>query len=302
MGDPYIAIDWGTSRRRIYLIDPDGNARAAEKDDCGVSGIKTNEYPSLIASIRRKFGPCPIVAAGMVGSRGGWIETPYVTAPAGIEAIAEKAIFIAAENVTLLPGVATSGAGHADVMRGEETQALGAWISGAAPATALFCQPGTHNKWIHLRDGRIDDFLTVMTGELFSLLRGSGTLAPFLQYPVQDDDSFRAGVLVAQADRYIGAALFRARAATLLGELPAASASSYVSGLLIGSDILAAQSGRERINIIASDELSDLYLSAANHLRLPARRVDSTLAFISGIHMIWKHRQSRRPIGEKRMS
>lgn len=292
--DFYIAIDWGTSARRIYLIDQDGNVRAEERDSRGVASVKSDEYPGLVANIRQRLGPWPVIAAGMAGSRMGWIETPYVQAPAGVEEIAKSAICLASENVTVLPGVAQSAAGHADVMRGEETQALGAWISGAVPANALLCQPGTHNKWIRLRDGRIANFTTVMTGEIFALLRSGGTLSPFLQEPVQDDEHFRAGVAAAGTGRAIGAALFHARAATLLGELPAGGAASYVSGLLIGSDILEGGAGGERLHIIASDELAQLYLSAAGHMGLTARPVETALAFASGAHMIWKQLQSSR--------
>ncbi len=290
--DSYIAIDWGTSARRIYLIDQEGNVRAEERDGRGVSTVEKDEYTRLIADIRQRLGPWPVIAAGMVGSRIGWVETPYVRTPAGIEAIADAAIVLASENVTLLPGVAQSATGRVDVMRGEETQALGAWISGAVPANARLCQPGTHNKWIRLRDGRIESFTTVMTGELFALLRDNGTLAPFLQEPVRDDAHFRAGVIAAGTGRAIGAALFHARAATLLGDLPAGAASSYVSGLLIGSDIWEGGSGEERLSVVASDELARLYLSAAAHMKLAARPIETALAFASGVHMIWKRLQS----------
>lgn len=284
----YIAIDWGTSSRRIYLIDADGNIRAEERSSAGAASVKSSDYPAIIAGIRHSMGFLPVIAAGMVGSRIGWMETPYVQTPAGIETIADNAIYLRSEDVILLPGVAHSAAGRVDVMRGEEIQALGAWISGAVSANALLCQPGTHNKWIRLRDGKIERFTTVMTGELFALLRGKGTLAPFLQEPVQDDEHFQAGVAAAGSGRAIGAALFHARAATLLGDLPAGGAASYVSGLLIGSDIMEGRSGQERLNIIASDELSRLYLSAARHMKLSARPIQTALAFTSGVHMIWK--------------
>ena len=154
------------------------------EDGKGVLSVPDGGFPAAVAEIRQRLGDKPLLLAGMVGSNRGWKEAPYVPCPAGIDEIAAKLVW-AGEREAIVPGVSYIGDGRADVMRGEEVQLLGAVAAGLVDPDALVCHPGTHNKWALLRRGNIHDFRTVMTGELFSLLKEHSILADLLQGEVE---------------------------------------------------------------------------------------------------------------------
>ena len=126
--------------------------------------------------MRARLGDLPMLLAGMVGSNRGWIEVPYAHCPTGLEELAAAVVHSPDGSAVLVPGVAYL-AERADVMRGEEVQLLGAVADGSIPPDCLVCHPGTHNKWAQVRGGRIVSFRTVMTGELFNLLREKSILS-----------------------------------------------------------------------------------------------------------------------------
>ena len=161
--DGFIAVDWGTTNRRAYRLDPAGTCVAEFEDGEGVLSVVHGGFPQAVAEIRARLGDLPLLLAGMVGSNRGWMEAPYVPSPAGIDALAHSLVW-AGEREAIVPGVSYIGDGRADVMRGEEVQLLGAVDCGEVPPQALVCHPGTHNKWVAVEEGRIAAFRTVMTG------------------------------------------------------------------------------------------------------------------------------------------
>src|SRR3954454_19481346 len=168
--DGFIAVDWGTTNRRAYLVDSQGRNAGEFEDDKGVLSVAAGGFPDAVAEIRQRLGDWPLLLAGMIGSKRGWGEAPYVPCPAGIEQLADGLVR-PGEREAIVPGVSYVGEGRADVMRGEEVQLLGAVAAGLIDPMGLVCHPGTHNKWATLRHGQISGFRTVMTGELFSLLK-----------------------------------------------------------------------------------------------------------------------------------
>ncbi len=228
----FLAIDWGTTNRRVFLIDG-GDAVETTRDDRGVTSV--TDFEAEAAGIRARFGDLPMLLAGMVGSNIGWRPAPYVPAPAGIDSIAANLLHVDSRTA-IVPGVSVTG--PADVMRGEEVQLLGAVAAGLAPGDALLVQPGTHCKWVEMAGGRISRFVTAMTGELFALLRVQGLLAAQLGGEVRLGPAFRDGIEEGRK-RDLGASLFGIRTAKLLGERDDADAASFASGLLIGSDVAA---------------------------------------------------------------
>src|SRR5690242_8803116 len=166
----FIAVDWGTTNRRAYLIDSSGKRIKEFEDGKGVLHVPQGGFPDAVAEIRERLGDKPLLLAGMVGSSRGWKEAPYVPCPAGIEDLASHVVW-AGEREAIVPGVSFYEQGRADVMRGEEVQLLGAAAAGTIDPMALVCHPGTHNKWALLRHGKLEAFRTVMTGELFNLLK-----------------------------------------------------------------------------------------------------------------------------------
>lgn len=284
----YIAVDWGTTNRRAWLINGDAAVLESQHDGRGILSIAPGTYPQEIAALRQALGARPVYAAGMVGSNRGWHDVPYIDAPASLATLADHVMRLPDE-VVITPGIALRTGGRADVMRGEEVQALGAIAAGLAPADALFCQPGTHNKWIEARDHRIERFTTAMTGELFALLRGHGILAGMLDDTVVDGQAFRDGLARGAGARDLPAALFEVRAQVLLGARAASDAAAFASGILIGADVGSRDdvAGRE-VHLLASGAMNDLYAVAITLATGRVVRVDSEAAFLAGIHAIWK--------------
>lgn len=275
----FIAVDWGTTNRRIHVI-AGGRAVHSERDDRGAATV--TDFPGEVAALRARLGDLPMLLAGMVGSTVGWRTVPYVPAPAGLADIA-AALATVAPGVRIVPGVATTR----DVMRGEEVQLLGAVAAGLVPPDATLCQPGTHCKWVTMTDGRIADVVTAMTGELFALLRGHGLLARQLAGPVADGAAFRGGVAEG-ARRDLAASLFGIRAAGLLGRRDDAEAPSYASGLLIGADVAARLESARDIHVLSDPVLGGLYATAIRALGGTAAVTDSGPAFIAGIARLWE--------------
>lgn len=276
----FLAVDWGTTNRRIYRIE-DGAVVLTGRDDRGVTAVE--DFADEAAAIRARFGDLPMLLAGMVGSNIGWRMAPYVPAPAGVAELAVNLLWID-DRTAIVPGVSTLEGRRPDVMRGEEVQLLGAVAAGLAPGDALLVQPGTHCKWAQMQGGRIAGFTTAMTGELFALLRTHGLLAAQLQGDVTANTAFREGVEDARR-RDLAASLFGIRAAKMLGTRDDIDAAAYASGLLIGSDVAARidQAPDVDMFILSGPELGALYAAAIEAHGRTAGLIDSQAAFVAGI-------------------
>lgn len=287
-GGELIAIDWGTTNRRIHVLKGDGTVVRTSCDDRGVLKIAAVDYPLEIAALRQRHGQLPVIAAGMVGSSRGWIDVPYCEAPAGLADLAAGA-HRCSDEVLLLPGLCLRNYENSDVMRGEEIQVLGALSKQLAEGRALFCQPGTHNKWIETSSNRIVDFATAMTGEVFSLLKAYSVLSEFLKAEAVDGAAFREGLVRGAGARDLLTALFQARAAGLLGLRGTEDSASYVSGLLIGADVGSREDLADReVLLLSSGALGDLYAAAIGWAGGVVRTIDSDAAFAAGVHAIWE--------------
>ena len=284
----FIAVDWGTTNRRAYLIGADGGQGAEFEDGQGILSVAPGGFPEAVAEIRRRLGHYPLLMAGMVGSNRGWLEAPYAPCPAGIDDLVHGIVWPEPGRTAVIPGVCFSGGGRTDIMRGEEVQLLGAIASGDLAADCIVCHPGTHNKWVKVSAGRIASFTTVMTGELFSLLKEQSILSDVLANPVAADDAFRDGVMTAAGGRAITADLFTVRARVVLKRMPATAAASFTSGLLIGADIRTglAELGDGDVIVMGRPELTNLYAAALAAIGRPCREYDGERAFIAGIKAV----------------
>jgi 2-dehydro-3-deoxygalactonokinase len=282
----WIAIDWGTTNRRAYAMSADGHVVDTFRDDRGILSVSAGRFPAELAVLRETLGDLPAIAAGTVGAAQGWLNVPYVAAPASLADLAAALVPIAGESITIVPGVSFMSDGRCDVMRGEEVQALGAVAAGLVPGDALLCQPGTHNKWVHLEQGRIMRFTTAMTGEMFALLTAHSLLRDMLKGEAADDAAFREGVADAADGCDLLSALFGVRASVLLGKRAAADGASYASGLLIGADVAARLSPSEPVHILADAKLIALYQSAIALLGGQSHAIDSHAAFTAGMAQI----------------
>jgi 2-dehydro-3-deoxygalactonokinase len=280
----FIAVDWGTTNRRGYLIEPDGRMSDEMEDDRGILSVPAGEFPEVAAMLGERLGDRPMLMAGMVGSNRGWIEAAYVPCPAGLPELAGKLQWIEPGRIAIVPGVSFREGDAADVMRGEEVQILGAFADGLVPPDATICHPGTHNKWVALRDGRIASFRTVMTGEMFNLLREHSILADLLEVPAGIGAGFEAGVRRGMSGDDLTAELFSVRARILLGAAAREDASSYTSGLLIGADLkIGLRDVPEgEIFVMGRPELTSLFAAALAVAGRQAREVDGETAFLAG--------------------
>lgn len=249
-----IGLDWGTSSLRATLFAADGTLLDRCARPWGIQHLPTGGYPAAFRGIVGEWldgrTDLPVIAAGMVGSRTGWREVPYVASPAGLPDLAAGIVAFdgGCGTIHLVPGLVQQGP-RPDVMRGEEVQIVGALATDPAlEAGALFVLPGTHCKWAAVADGRIVRFTTYLTGELFALLRDHSIVGR----PARDagavaahaggDEAFTRGVAAARDVGSAGIAglLFSARSLFLTGDLAADHTLDYLSGLLVGEEIRSA--------------------------------------------------------------
>ena len=285
--DGFIAVDWGTTNRRAYVIGCDGECSGEFADNLGILSVEAGGFEAAIGEIRRRLGDRPMLLAGMIGSNRGWIEVPYTHCPAGLEELARGIVRSPDGAAVLVPGVAYEN-GRVDIMRGEEIQILGAAADGEIPQDCLVAHPGTHNKWIRLEAGRIVSFRTVMTGELFNLLKDKSILSDLLKSPVQASDAFLSGVREGLAGTGVTAELFETRARVLLGRLPPEDGASFVSGLLIGEDVRIGLAGHPgvRLIVIGRPDLTELYSVALKEAGVQSEQASGERAFIAGAKQI----------------
>lgn len=281
----FIAVDWGTTNRRAYLVDRGGKCTDEMEDGCGILSVGQGEFAGAVEAIRTRLGDKPLLMAGMIGSNRGWVEAPYVPCPAGLQDLAERLIWAEEGRAAIVPGLSYLTDDSADVMRGEEVQILGAVASGMVPRTCLICHPGTHNKWIEVVDGRIIGFRTVMTGEMFSLLKDHSILADLLAEEATTGEAFHQGVRRGLSHDGLTAELFSVRARVLLGAARREDAASYTSGLLIGADIRVGlrTAPESEVIVMGRPELTSLFAAALTEAGQEARQIDGEEAFLTGI-------------------
>ncbi|MEO6527389.1 MAG: 2-dehydro-3-deoxygalactonokinase [Gemmatimonadaceae bacterium] len=243
-----IALDWGTSALRAYLLGDDGVVLDERSEPWGIMQLPEGEFVAAFREVTgRWLAAAPelrALASGMVGSAQGWVEAPYCAAPAGVRELARSLVSVADEPLSIVPGVSQSGE-RPDVMRGEETQIVG--VVERHPELAkdsLLVLPGTHSKWVHVREGRAERLTTFLTGELFAVLSTSSILGRFARDAANPPDAaaatdaFARGVLAARASAAgVTPLLFSVRALVLAGKLAAESSLEYLSGLLVGDEL-----------------------------------------------------------------
>jgi 2-dehydro-3-deoxygalactonokinase len=278
-----IGIDWGTTSFRAYRLGGDGRVIGGRSAPSGI--LKEVDFERVF---EREIGAwlvdrpdLPVIASGMITSRQGWVEVPYCPCPAGSDEIARtlrRHATGAGRVIHFVPGLSAVGAdGVPDVIRGEETQIIGE--VGDALGRRLLVLPGTHSKWALVEDGRIVWFATFMTGEVFAVLKEHSILGRMMAGDADDAQAFRRGLAYARSrPGGLLKRLFSARTLGLFGHLPESAIGSYLSGLLIGSEIAEALDcleqapSDEEITVIGSSDLTGRYLVAIAEAGLRGRR------------------------------
>lgn len=271
VSDPcLIGIDWGTSSLRAFLIERCG--KLLDMVVAPQGGILHVEGRNFDAVFHQLVCPwlqgrtLPIIASGMITSRNGWYETPYIHVPSDARELAKNLVrYETSSGIKLwfITGLTTERSDIPDVMRGEETQIVGATSAGMGDG--LYVTPGTHSKWITVSGSRIQHYATYMTGEIFHVLKSHTILNSLMAEGPFSEAGFKLGTEAG----FSGAGnllhrLFSVRTLPLFDRIDPEMVADYLSGLLIGVEIKAATDGLDdpTVVIVGRGDLSDRYTLA----------------------------------------
>jgi 2-dehydro-3-deoxygalactonokinase len=258
-GEPVlIGLDWGTTSLRAYLFDPLGRVIAQRASGSGIMNLPCpaaeggfdTAFEAVCGEWLTQRADLPVVASGMVGSAQGWALTPYANVPADASSLVGRLVRVRSAGgtpISIVPGLIEDGE-LPNVMRGEETQIVGASLQDAAlargDAPALVGLPGTHCKWAVVADGLIQHFYTFMTGELYAALTRHTILGRTMAATATvHADAFLRGVEVARRWNAAGllSTIFSTRTLGLTARLPAEQQPDYLSGMLIGHELVGLE-------------------------------------------------------------
>jgi 2-dehydro-3-deoxygalactonokinase len=299
-GGAFIAGDWGTTHGRLMLCDAHGKVLDTRKvpGAAEARGRFAAVFDGAIADWRGTHGDLPAVLCGMAGSTLGWLEVPYLPCPADLTEL-DDALSSPRLGVFIVPGMrCTNPLGAPDVMRGEETQLLGACELDAALANGrqLVCLPGTHTKWASLHEGVLQEFITAPTGELFGLLCEHSVLVRDQSTVIEHRlPEFERGL--AEAARHSGVSLlhqvFQARSLRMDKQLSAEGAASWISGLLIGTDVGGAlklfdMHQSAPVYVIGTPRLIESYSLALSRCGRQAVGIEGDRASLAGLAQVFR--------------
>ncbi|MCR5085338.1 MAG: 2-dehydro-3-deoxygalactonokinase [Succinivibrionaceae bacterium] len=284
----FIVIDWGSTNVRAYLYMggvksgerqlPEGVTVAPGREGC------EDVYSRLVGPwLRHTHTHFFVLMAGMVGSVNGWADAGYLDCPAdlmGLGAHLCKVTHPTLGEASIVPGICVRGARH-DVIRGEETQILGAALKGGSGS---YLMPGTHSKWVRAEGTHAIDFHTVMTGELHHVLLESTLVGKGCGEQQGSEEAFTAALRKGLENPAIVPLLFEVRAARILGGLPPEHTAEALSGLLIGAEVAAMRHlvGPEGITVIAGNALTRRYCLALDLAGIKNTSIPGDTAFING--------------------
>lgn len=284
-----IAIDWGTTSARAYRLDARGTVMESRSEPLGVSQVRDGRFADAFARLIGDWSDerAPRLACGMIGSRQGWVEAPYVECPAPLSDLIAGIVHTPENSLAIVPGARTRDAnGIPDVMRGEETQIVGA-VAEREPRV-LVALPGTHSKWAFVEAGRIVDFMTFMTGEMWGLLLTHSILGRLATPPPVGGaigPGFAKGVA-----RGLGAGnllhdAFGARTLVLTGEMAGEEVADWLSGVMIGREVRNARTWAHRygydgarVRLIGEDALVARYEQALSSADVAVERAHAHAA------------------------
>lgn len=292
---PFVGIDWGTSNRRAYVLNGQGELVRQHEDEAGILHVAGDFEGSLKNLLRiLDIGGADVVMSGMIGSRNGWRQVPYLPVEQPLanlsQALTEIDSAIPDVRCRIVPGYRFIDThGLPDVMRGEETQVLG--VLELCAADGWFLLPGTHSKWVCVENGRIIKLMTFMTGELFSLMSQHGTLAKAMAGQQSIPEAFAAGLKAARYGGFTHTA-FCCRALVVTDMMPAEHAASYLSGLLIGTELYevlkkSAGAMAAPVQVVGSPGLSARYLGALELLGMQVRAWQPDGVYVAALRALF---------------
>lgn len=297
MQDTYvIAIDWGSSNMRAWLLRTSGEEIDFFSSAEGIIHVEKNNYIRILTQLIERWASyinsqlVDIFMVGMIGSENGMSFIPYMKCPQLLSAIKpsrpimENGVF----RLWIVPGVSLQHSDIKNVMRGEETQLIGAHKMFNA---SHYLMPGTHSKWVRVKDNEITDFRTAMTGELFNILLKYSLIGRGLPKQINDSVIFSEGLKVGCKSNNIVNTLFEVRANYVLNALDKHVVSDYLSGVLIGNEVKNFQrefnsDNQSDVIVVAESFLLEKYGLALNHLGIGYQHITGNEAYKTGIKSI----------------
>jgi len=289
-----IALDWGTTNCRAFRMASDGRVLETRFAAQGILAVRDGDFAGALRSLVGDWlaadAATPVVMAGMIGSRQGWVEAPYVRLPADVDALAAQLAPVAFGDraVRIVPGlVGPALAGGDDVIRGEETQVIGA-LDIAGITDGVLCLPGTHSKWVVVEGRRIVRFATFMTGEIYGVLRAHSILGRLMTDDVHDPAAFTDGLARGHTAGGLLHQLFAVRTEGLFGRIDAKSLGSFMSGLLIGHEVRAALESMpsRHVVLVGAENLAKRYQTALAIANVGTTEVAGDVAAARGLWLV----------------
>ena len=262
--DKWIAVDWGTSSFRAYLIENNDVLGDVETND-GMKFVQNHNFEKTLVSLIEPWldykHKIEVLASGMVGSKQGWIEAPYQKAPCNLNNIEFISPSIKDNRFSLkiFSGILQSN--KPDVMRGEETQIAG-FLYDNPNFRGSICLPGTHSKWVQIENGNIVNFKTFMTGELFEIIsKNSVLIHSVTSNKIKKIELIRAVDEIFKNPEFFGNALFQLRADDLINSKESVIYKSKLSGYLLGLELLGSSEFWEKKDIVlfGNADLIEIY-------------------------------------------
>ncbi len=295
----WIAADWGTTHIRAWAIGEEDNVLAFRESNEGMKDLQQNQFEPVLLKLIESWlddtKVTTVIACGMVGSKQGWVETPYLKTPCVPIDNQQLAIATTKDNrikVNFVPGVMQNNL--ADIMRGEETQIAG-FINKNPDFNGVVCLPGTHTKWVNVKEGQITSFKTFMTGELFGVISNHTLIRHSISIKGWNQAGFEAGIHEGfNNPGSIASDLFSLRAESIVNDLDRDQARSTLSGLLLGVELNGAQTFWENSNviIIGSQLLSNNYHQGLKILGGQSQLFSLETATLSGLSFAYRELNS----------
>lgn len=262
-----IAIDWGTSSFRAWLLSAGGQVIGEVPTGPGILAVSDGDFDAAFEQAVKpwlaEWPDLPVIASGMITSRNGWVETPYLPLPLNAHALADaltRHSTLQGRAVHFVTGaVRNPDDGLPDVMRGEETEIIG-HLAVAGATEGVFILPGTHSKWARVSEGQLIGFETCMTGEIFDILRRHSILGRLMTDAPANPGAFLRGLEAGKGQGALLARIFSARSLALMERLEGGDIVDYLSGLLIGDEVTAGLLGHsDQVTIIGRGDLAERY-------------------------------------------
>ncbi len=266
-----ITIDTGTTNTRVCAWQDTRllaeAARPVGVRDTAISGSTETLMRGVSEAVQDALSQARIPAgekvvylsAGMITSNVGLCEIPHLLAPAGLDELAQGMVSahlpaITDEPVWFVPGirnhnapVTLDNAEQMDMMRGEETEAIGVLASLDIAGPALIILPGSHSKFVKIdAQNRIEGCVTTIGGEMLDVITRHTILASSLN--LQFASEIDAPSLMQGANQCLTTGLsrtcFSVRVLDMFGELTLNQKANVLLGAVLQDDLQAVKNSK----------------------------------------------------------